>query len=854
MPVCELNVSCGLNSISMETEGGRLFLSGKRSERHPLVLKGSICTDGEEADEVESVTFYLYRQGEALPVETAVCPVSNYGGFQYTFPINGNTSHPGNYFLLGENLHEHASPYRDEEEAHSAIIRLNGHLVFPFSLLPAGEELTHPMPVSAVACRPAASAEAGGYTSGNLQLKVQTSDPLTAESELTAWCYTADWSLFAEAAYYVSGKGIGARRFSLRFHSKVIWMPGDYFVVLCHNRDPYSLLSFRYNGQEKTACECRPLSGEDTEYLMVKYLEADKDNKWEQARSLQGIGRLKPQLVRMACSGWFNAYCAERGVEQLRVNSYAVVMAERSFHARRLAYCLPRLLGFGTKEYRQVDCGEWSTHPEQVREELAYRNGYTLALYGLSVLLESSGSELLGYLMEIMPDRDISDAFILCDRREVIEELFRKVPAMERLFPAERRFSTGSYSAMEVARLLQCNITEEGIFLSAEAEQALALQVMEHLEALCSWDGEDYAKFASDGVYPRFRKRMSSACRYTPAPEKELRLVIQPEDIDLEGYLKKVEARETQEVRKIQIAESENNGFELCMKELDEMVGLSALKEELAATFFQVRFEEARRRMGLPNGAGGTHHMIFTGNPGTGKTTVAKLIGKIYHAMGLISKGEVIATERSQLVGRYIGQTEETMVELLKQAKGNVLFIDEAYTLCDTADDRKDFGYHVIESLLTVLAEPHPDMIVILAGYAEEMERLMQVNPGLKGRFPHQFHFEDYSADELMQIAARWLEQNQYQLSAEAHELFSLTVSKALACKDRYFANARWIKQFLESGILPAMARRVMQSGRMPTKEACCTIERTDVEQAASKYRMQPPLELAPRRRIGFRA
>ena len=144
--------------------------------------------------------------------------------------------------------------------------------------------------------------------------------------------------------------------------------------------------------------------------------------------------------------------------------------------------------------------------------------------------------------------------------------------------------------------------------------------------------------------------------------------------------------------------------------------------------------------------------MIFTGNPGTGKTTVAKMVGKIYHALGQLSTGEVIVTGRSQLVGRFIGETEKNMQEILERARGNVLFIDEAYTLYDGASDHKDFGFRVLESLLAVLALEHADILVIFAGYEKEMKAMMDANLGLWGRFPHQFHFEDYSVDELLQI------------------------------------------------------------------------------------------------------
>ena len=260
-------------------------------------------------------------------------------------------------------------------------------------------------------------------------------------------------------------------------------------------------------------------------------------------------------------------------------------------------------------------------------------------------------------------------------------------------------------------------------------------------------------------------------------------------------------------------------------------------------------------RLGLPVGEETASHVIFTGNPGTGKTTVARLLGRIYRALGLLSKGEVISTERRELVGEYIGQTEEKMNAILRRARGNVLFIDEAYSLCTDSDDRRDYGRHVVESLLSVLTEPHPDMVVVLAGYDDEMERLMQSNPGLKSRFPYKFHFDDYTADELMQIAGLTLERGGYRLTPEARELLRDTVENALAHKDRSFANARWVNRFVTSGILPAMARRVMAmdvAGK--DVELYCTVERADVAEAIRLRATASASDAKSRPRIGFKA
>lgn len=307
---------------------------------------------------------------------------------------------------------------------------------------------------------------------------------------------------------------------------------------------------------------------------------------------------------------------------------------------------------------------------------------------------------------------------------------------------------------------------------------------------LDGWTCKDANKFVSESLMPRVQRRLKNLFVEQGSLSSDEFAVIQPVDLDMEGYL-----------RSCQPVETSVNNFRQCFEEsirpLQDMVGLDGLKNDLESLFYQVCFNRQRKLLHLPSEVEGTYHMIFTGNPGTGKTTVARWMGKIFHSLGLLSKGEVITTERSQLVGRYIGETEKNMQELLKSARGNVLFIDEAYTLCDTLDDRKDYGNHVIESLLTVLAEPHPDMLVIMAGYADEMERLMRMNQGLKGRFPYTFRFEDYNADELLEIARRFLSGRGYALCREAEVRLREVVENVLADKDRHFSNVRWIKQFL---------------------------------------------------------
>ena len=295
-----------------------------------------------------------------------------------------------------------------------------------------------------------------------------------------------------------------------------------------------------------------------------------------------------------------------------------------------------------------------------------------------------------------------------------------------------------------------------------------------------------------------------------------------------------------------------NKKMENCMKELNELVGLQNVKDSFLQTMHMIQFQKKRASLGLRSSAKGNHHMLFLGNPGTGKTTVAKLIGKIFKDMGILSNGEVMVMDRKSLIKSYIGHTDEHMQEVINNARGKVLFIDEAYTLIDSEQDRKDFGYRVIESLLTVMAEPNCDMVVIMAGYEKEMQRLLNTNPGLLGRFAHVFNFEDYNCEELMQMADQLLQKEDYVLSLSARKRLIAHIDETLANKDEHFSNGRWINQYVLKGILVAMAERVMLSPENEEVDFYRTIEEEDVIKGYKEYRPALPKGTSLRRPIGF--
>ena len=211
--------------------------------------------------------------------------------------------------------------------------------------------------------------------------------------------------------------------------------------------------------------------------------------------------------------------------------------------------------------------------------------------------------------------------------------------------------------------------------------------------------------------------------------------------------------------------ELEAVGIEEILSQLDrELIGLKPVKTRIREIASLLLIERIRKRMGLASGAP-TLHMSFTGNPGTGKTTVALRIASILHRLGFVRRGQVVSVTRDELVGQYIGHTAPKTKEILKKAMGGVLFIDEAYYL-HRPDNERDYGQEAIEILLQVMESQREDLVVILAGYGDRMDKFFASNPGFRSRIAHHIDFPDYADDELLAIAELMLRDMNYRLHA----------------------------------------------------------------------------------------
>ena len=260
----------------------------------------------------------------------------------------------------------------------------------------------------------------------------------------------------------------------------------------------------------------------------------------------------------------------------------------------------------------------------------------------------------------------------------------------------------------------------------------------------------------------------------------------------------------------------------------EELIGLAPVKSRIREIAALLLIDKLRRNLGIMSAHPGLH-MSFTGSPGTGKTTVGLKMADILFQLGYIKKGHLLTVTRDDLVGQYIGHTAPKTKEVLKKAMGGVLFIDEAYYLYKP-DNERDYGSEAIEILLQVMENQRDDLVVILAGYKEPMDRFYESNPGLSSRIANHIDFPDYSVDELLKIAKMMLEEQQYQLTPDAevalHEYITRRKQKPL------FANARSVKNALDRARM-RQANRIFDSrNQVLTKKELVNLEAEDILQS----------------------
>ena len=277
-----------------------------------------------------------------------------------------------------------------------------------------------------------------------------------------------------------------------------------------------------------------------------------------------------------------------------------------------------------------------------------------------------------------------------------------------------------------------------------------------------------------------------------------------------------------------QTAEEKEQELAETLAELTHLVGLEGVKRQVNTMVNLLQVQQMRAAQGMKV-ADISKHMVFLGNPGTGKTTVARLLAKIYRLLGVSRTGQLVEVDRSGLVRGYIGQTATRTQEVIEEALGGVLFIDEAYALT-VNKGQGDFGQEAVDTLLKAMEDHRDDLVVIVAGYTDLMEQFLDSNPGLRSRFSTVIRFDDYTADELMAILVLNLTKQEYQLSPEAMRKARALIQDRVDHKPDNFANGRDVRNLMEHAIANHAVRVAALDGARESKEILGTIEPEDLE------------------------
>jgi SpoVK/Ycf46/Vps4 family AAA+-type ATPase len=276
------------------------------------------------------------------------------------------------------------------------------------------------------------------------------------------------------------------------------------------------------------------------------------------------------------------------------------------------------------------------------------------------------------------------------------------------------------------------------------------------------------------------------------------------------------------------------------------MVGMENVKKDVGMLINYIKVEKMRKEKGLSNNPVALH-TVFYGPPGTGKTTVARLIGRIFKTLGILSKGHVVEVARADLVGEYIGHTAPKTNKAVDEALHGILFIDEAYTLKPDGIGN-DFGQEAIDCLLKRMEDDRDKLVVVAAGYTDEMQKLINSNPGLKSRFNRYFYFSDYEPAELGEMFSRLVGKKGYKITPEAMDQVVVILTRAFENRDKSFGNGRFVRNLFEQ-MIQSQANRISLLTDI-TEEMLVTISIEDVNAVAGQYIGMPRSASKP---IGFR-
>lgn len=670
------------------------------------------------------------------------------------------------------------------------------------------------------------------YSDGSVTVNIKAkSGSYIKKDRFSCFIYTDDYYPICNSDESGKQLPINGGCIDIEIQSHKIWLPGDYILFVLDETTKSQLrIDFSLDDRLRVICgvpkECNSGS---LDYVLTSCVE-NTDASWDVVATAPGAAQLRRYVLECNQFKNYNKLRKQLNVKELKCNRNLLIYTYNQDWSVQTLEMFKKLCVFGTY-FTHIDCSSLN-NVSSVSQTLALDEkfkgtNHVYCLTNLSSLLASDGKMVVKKVEERMHDEKGLCTLWLCGSRQEIDSVMEVYPLLREFFLSSNQLEQQPYTGFEIVQAFISEFEKEDLIPTDEVKDELSRAILKCQEdgSIGTWSLSSIHHFIVQDVLPRYVKRaINDIVSEDISP-------LTMEDIDLS------------------LLPHTTSAFEDSIKELDRMVGLDDIKQSIITMANQARFCLERRRAGFPTSDDTPRHAIFTGNPGTGKTTVAKMIGRIYHSLGVLSKGEVICADRTRLVGRYVGETENNMKIVLAEAHGNVLFIDEAYNLYDGADDRQDYGNHVLDSLLTVLAQPNPDMVIILAGYEKEMDAMLNSNPGLSGRFTYKYRFNDYNAEQLMEIACNLFNRDQYVLTDEAKDMLTETISETVSQRTKNFGNARWVEQFVKNGIIPAMADRVIHA----TTKDYQHILVSDVVEGYKRFNPNV-IELKPRRKVGFSA
>ena len=766
----------------------------------------------------QSFRIELLRRGSADPIyQTEYSPSFDGDYFLHTIDDIADKLIPGIYRLRLSNITPDTPDVRLLSDACSCS--------YSFTLLASGESLVHPAITNATATI------ANGR---ELVLSMDSRWSVGQKDVFDIYCHNSSLMLVAKGSCMPRKRTVG-RNLRVVLTAAHPWADGAYACLVTHNGEPFARVDLTvHGGRDVRVTGLGSISPGSHDHVMAGRLIQDAhDSKlWKRLRDTVGCGQLKRHALDYCRMAIHNEIRRLHEVAAIwRCDHHFIIgepdAATRTAIERFANVAMPGKFFKSVDASRLTQSSNIADPMEEVRDRMS-DTGNVLCIYGVGSLLWAAGRQVGAYIEECMVSGDAPTIFFLGNRSE-IEQLKEQYPVMAGKVPAENMVEIEPLTADEIMYGIQQELESRELTLSEEAAETIESGLRKRAEAgLLGNKTSDYCvRFVEESLMEGFRKRMITSCFTANGDIHHALTTIEACDINWTPM----------GCGSSNIADS--------LEDINGMVGLKSVKTTIRNIAMKAMFDNSRTEVGGMRTAN-CHHLIFTGNPGTGKTTVAKKLGKVFHALGILSKGNVVVAERSTIVGRYIGQTEQNMQRLLEQARGNVLFIDEAYTLVDTSDDRKDYGYRAIECLLTVLSNKNPDMVVIMAGYAKDMDRMLDANPGLRGRFPHHLHFDDYSVEELMEIGVNYLSANGLAITPDAAAAMRQLVEGQTANKGRDFSNARWMEQLVDTDVIPAVSERIF-SATYDGEAAIWEVTDADMKAVAAKYAQKEP-----KRKIGF--